>query len=81
LNERELEMNWEVVRPLVKLGLEGSEGLKREIMCCSSRIILIQDLGQDTRGTEKSQSTGNLRGFAREGGLEAFFGDILVIGV
>ena len=50
-------------------------------MCCSSWVVLIQDLGQNTRCAEKSQSARDLCGLARKRRLEALFGNILVVGV
>ncbi len=67
--------------PAVQLVLERSHLLQGEVVSSCRRVVCVQDPGEDASHAEESQGAGKAGVFAGQGGLEALFGNVLIIRV
>ena len=74
-------MGRESVVPSVKLGLKPGHLLQGQLVGCGSRVVLLKNTCKNATRSEKSQGTGKTSVLARESGLEALLGDVLIVSV
>ena len=81
MGEIELQVVGQVLLPLIQLGLDSLQLLQRHLIGGGRWINLLENLAQYPGGSEESEGAREPGILSRQGGLEAFFGNIFVIGI